>query len=359
MKTEGKLLLSPEDFKPSFREWTVEGVFNPAAVRLPSGKIILYVRIAESGPFHKTNLRSPVAISRRDYKVKFQNVPREEIRKRSGYIIYLKNSTCRLSTISHFRRVILNEDGFNIEKIEQRPFFTGRENDGDYGVEDPRIIKIGRKYYMTYVAVSENEGVSTSLAVSKDLMFWKRKGIIFRQQNKDVVIFPEKIYGRYVALHRPEGYFQFSEPTIWISHSPDLIHWGREKSIIGTRKDGWDSDRIGAGTAPIKTKKGWLVIYHGVKKEENKNVYSAGAVLLKLNDPSKIIARTPKNKPLFSPDESYEKKGFVDRVVFPEGVVCSKDKKDLLIYSGGADKFVSVKKISLKDVIDSLEPETS
>ena len=227
--------------------------------------------------------------------------------------------------------------------------------DGEFGVEDPRMVKIGNKYLMSYTIVNLKEGVCTSLAISKDLKKWERKGIIFRQQNKDVVLFPEKINGEYVALHRPEGTIEFSKKSIWISHSPDLIHWGREKSIMLSRPGSWGDAWIGSAAPPIKTKKGWLLFYHGVKTLGKKKLYSVGAALLNLKNPEKVIARTSPWTPLIKPTEKYEKKGFIDGVVFPTGAVPDLDGKHVLIFSGGADSVTTVKKLNIKEILDGLE----
>lgn len=348
-----RVLIEPKDIQPSFKNWKVLGTFNPAAVRLKNRKIALMVRVAEEGGrMHGKAMHCPIIISEKEYKVDYQKIDMPQVAKKGKSLIYLKEGTCRLMHISHFRRAILSEDGFDVEEIDDKPSFIGRANDGDLGVEDPRIVKIGNNYLMIYVSVSVNTGVSTSLAVSRDCKRWQRKGIIFRETNKDVVIFPEKVKGRYIALHRPQGFYIMSRPSIWISHSPDLIYWGKETSIIKPRENSWDSGKIGSGAPPIKTKKGWLMIYHGA---DDKKRYYAGAVLLDLKNPEKIIARSPPNKPLIKPVKSYEKKGFTDNVIFPTGAVPSLDGKDLLIYSGGADKVVSVKKISFKEIFKSMK----
>lgn len=357
MKIEEKLLLKPEDFKPSFKNWIIEGVLNPAAIRLPNKKIMILARIAESRTKHKKLKTCPVVSTQEEYKQHFKEIHKGKIFKMDGNIVHLAEGICKLTTLSHFKKIILNENGFDVEKIYQNPAFTGRKGDGEYGVEDPRIVKIGNQYVMTYVTISDKEGVCTSLAVSKDCLNWERKGIIFREQNKDAFLFPEKINKKYVALHRPEGFFEFSKPSIWISHSPDMIHWGEEKVIMQPRKNSWEQRRIGGGPPPIKTKKGWLIIYHGVKNKKNKSVYNAGAALLNLKQPEKVIARSKKNKPLLIPKNKYEKQGFINNVIFPTGAVPTLDGKSLLIYSGGADKFVSVKKISFKDIFKNMKFE--
>ena len=353
-----KLLLKRDDFKPSFKGWDVKGALNPGAARLPNKKIVLMVRIAESaGAKHKGLKSCPVISSEADYKKNYTRISGGEAFKMGGNVVQVKDGVCKLSTISHFRKVILSEDGFTVEKIFPRPAYTGRKDSSEYGVEDARIVKIGNQYIMTYVNIAKNEGVCGSLAVSKDCVKWERKGIIFREQNKDAFLFPEKIKGEYVALHRPEGFFEFSKPSIWISHSKDLIYWGKEKSIMQPRKKSWEENRLGGGAPPIKTKKGWLIIYHGVRNVKDSGVYSVGAALLDLKDPSKILARSPKNRPLIKPTKKYEKEGFISNVVFPTGAIPTLDGESLLIYSGGGDKVTSVKKISFKDIFKNMKSE--
>ena len=353
--TDHKLLLKPEDFKSSLRGMDVEGAFNPAAIRLPNKKIMLYVRVAE-GPRKLKRLGSPIIVSKERYKYKYkiERKLKREILARKGNVLYLRDGVCRLLNLSHFRKVVLNKNGFDVEKIGKRPAFTGLPHDGNLGVEDARIVKVRGKYLMTYVTVSSYEGASTSLAISENLTNWKREGIIFREQNKDVVIFPEKIKGRYVALHRPEGFFSFSKPSVWISYSKDLTYWGEDKSLFHPRSKSWENERIGAGPPPIKTKEGWLVIYHGLKGEGERRKYNAGAVLLSLKNPEKILARTPKTEPLMTPNKSYQKKGYINNVVFPTGIVRDLNEKDLLIYSGGADSITSVEKMPIKKILNSM-----
>ncbi len=357
MIIKDKLLLKPEDFKPSFIDWEIKGVLNPAAVRLPDKRILLYARIAESAVQKEgTMLTCPIMSSEKEYSFAYQHIHKKDIVRMGRWgEMYLKDGSCRLPTISHFKKVILSKDGFNVESVDEKPVFSGMPGDGDYGVEDPRIVKIGNNYLMTYVSISTNEGVSTSLAISRDLKNWERKGIIFREQNKDALIFPERIKGKYVALHRPEGFFAFSKPSIWISYSPDSIYWGRERSIMQPRRAAWDHDRIGAGAPPIKTRKGWLGIYHGVRREEGVTIYCAGAFLLDLKNPEKVLARSYTKKPLIEPKKNYERSGYMNNVIFPTGAVLDVNGKDLLIYAGGADSVISIKKISINDILKSME----
>ncbi len=360
MEAEQRLLLEPEDVKPSFKGWEVKGILNPAGVRLASKKIMLVARVAENS--HQNDdpyMRCPVVISSKQYRTMGEKIHPDDVVAKDQNLIYLKDKTCRLKTFSHFRKVLLDETGFKVEKVFKEPSFHGTNKEGQYGVEDPRITEIVGSYYMTYVTVNKVEGVCTNLAVSKNLRNWERKGIIFREQNKDVALFPEKINGEYVALHRPEGSFEFSRPSIWISHSKDLVYWGKEKSIVGTREGYWESERVGGGSVPLKTKEGWLEIYHGVYEKRRQKVYSAGAVLLDLEEPERVLARTPKSKPLFKPERRYEKKGYINDVVFPTVTIPDLDGESLLVYSGGGDTVISVRKVFLQDILDSLKSAKS
>ena len=353
---EPKLLIQPKDIKPSFPEWKVVSTINPAAIRRKDGKILMYVRVAEQDEKHTKGGVCPVITSFDGLSVSGEKVKKHELKKKGKEVLYLKDGTCRLMHISHLREVVLDESGMEVLEIDDEPTFTGIVDESDYGVEDPRFTKIGGKYYMTYVGVSKNEGVSTYLAESDDLKNWKRLGIIFREQNKDAILFPEKIDGEYVAFNRPESAFHFSKPGIWVSYSKDLIYWGRDRNVSRPRDDStWENERIGGGCPPIKTKKGWLCIYHGVMNVNNKRTYSAGAMLLNLKHPKRIIARSPPKKPLFSPYAKYEKKGYISNVVFPTAVVPTLDGKDLLIYSGGADSVVTVRKMSIDSIMKSME----
>jgi beta-1,2-mannobiose phosphorylase / 1,2-beta-oligomannan phosphorylase len=351
-----KILIQPKDIKPSFPEWKVVSTINPAVIRRKDGKILMYIRVAEQDDKHTKGGVCPVITSTTGLSVSKEKITTHQLKKRNKDMLLLKDGTCRLTHISHLRKVLLDESGTKVLEIDDEPTFTGIAGESDYGVEDPRFTLLNGKYYMTYVGVSKNEGVSTYLAESKDLENWKRRGLIFREQNKDAILFPERVDGEYVAFNRPESAFHFSKPGIWISYSKDLVYWGRDRNLARPRVgSSWEDERIGGGAVPIKTKKGWLCIYHGVKIIKKKKVYSAGVMLLDLKHPTRIIARSPLNKPLFKPKEKFEKKGFISNVVFPTAAIPTLDGKDLLIYSGGADSITTVRKISIKKIMDSMK----
>jgi predicted GH43/DUF377 family glycosyl hydrolase len=355
MKKEA-LLITPEMIEPSSKNLEVIGTINPAAVRGEEGKIILYVRVIERLKVleDKKYFYSPRMVGNNKYELKIDKFKREDVANSSEFDIIFHDTTKRLTFISHLRRVVLDESGFNILSIDKKPTFYGISSDSELGIEDPRIVQIEGKYVMTYVSLSRKENISTSLAVSDDLNTWERKGIIFGEQDKDVVIFPEKIKELYVAFDRPEGNFQFTPPHIWIAYSDDLLSWGNLKSINMFKKSDKDYGRIGPGCPPVKTNEGWLLIYHTVRNEDDKfYVYSGSAALFDLKDPSKLLS---KSEPIILPNQEYELELYQKkRVVFPTGVVIDKNGKDLLIYSGGRDIITSVRKMPLKKIMNSLK----
>jgi beta-1,2-mannobiose phosphorylase / 1,2-beta-oligomannan phosphorylase len=355
MKKDVKILLQPEDFKPSFPNWRIRGVLNPGGVRIENGKVVLFVRVAE-GPAKESEdcVECPIAISGDEYKTKIESISNKKIIKTVGNNVFLEDGLCVLNDISVIKKVVLDSSGMFVEKIEEKPVITGGLEYSECGVEDPRITKLGKEYLMTFVAVSRKSGIVTALASSNDLIKWKHHGIIFQEQNKDVVIFPEKINGMYAALNRPEANF-ITHPQIWISYSPDLVFWGKEKPLLSPRNNSWESSRNGAGPPPIKTKKGWLVIYHGVESMNSKSTYCAGVALLDLKNPEKVLMRSPIDKPLIKPTEKYERVGLMNNVVFPTTAIPSLKGDDLIVYSGGADSVITVRKISLKEIFSSME----
>ena len=229
--------------------------------------------------------------------------------------------------------------------VRQTPFIVGDNDYETFGVEDARITQIGNDYYINYSGVSD-DGICTMLAVTQDFSSVQKLGVAFMPDNKDVVIFPQKINGEYVALSRPESAY-FGKPTVWISRSTDLIGWGRHKRFASLRAENFDSARIGASCVPFLTEKGWVEIYHGADRN---NTYVLGAMLLDKDDPSVILART--DKPILSPDAHYEKDGFMPNVVFSCG--CAVDGREVRLYYGACDETVCCCKFSVDDLLNEL-----
>lgn len=202
----------------------------------------------------------------------------------------------------------------------------------EYGVEDPRITFIGGEYLITYSAYSRY-GVRIGLAKTIDFKKVERVALITQADYRNAVIFPEKFNGQYVRLDRPHS--EICPWSIWISYSPDLIHWGNSKVIMRPVKYHWDEMKIGPGAPPVKSAKGWLNIYHGVFPTMDGCVYRLGAALHDLNDPSVILGVY--DKWILQPEKVYEITGYVHNVVFTCGAIPEPDGT-LKIYWGGADK---------------------
>jgi len=233
----------------------------------------------------------------------------------------------------------ISADGYEFFRFD-KPVFTPRGVAESKGCEDPRIVRLEDKFYMTYTAYSI-KGIRVALASTKNFIQWERYGVILPDmENKDAVLFPEKINGRYVMLHRP------MEPprSIWIAYSDDLIRWGDFKKIMEPVKDRWDGIGIGSASPPVRTEKGWLLIYHGINHD---SVYRLGVALLDLEDPSKVIGRYP--EPILEPEEEYELRGEVREVVFGCGICEVEDK--YFIYYGAADKVICGATVEKREIL--------
>ncbi len=365
------VLITPKDIRPN-KNFEVIGTFNPAAVRLPNKDIMLYVRVTEKLTKNESSrfYFAPRCGGKKKCRLEMDKFKKKNVSAKTDADIQFPDGTKRLLFISHFRRVVLDPTGFRVKSIDKSPSFTGFEANAELGVEDPRIVKLGKKYFMTYVSLSRQGNVSTDIASSDDCIAWKREGRIFPEINKDVVLFPEKIKGKYYVINRPESGFEFTMPHMWIAESKDLEYWGENNPLRLSKKGAWDFGRVGAGAPPLKTKRGWLLLYHGVvERKENADlfhqmfgmtkqtsVYSVGAALLDPKNPRKLIAKSP--RPIISPTKEYEKEGTGTEdknVVFPTGMIMDRNGKDVLVFCGGQDTVTTVKKIALKDIMDCMD----
>ena len=243
----------------------------------------------------------------------------------------------------------ISDNGFDF-KVSPKPFlepdqfgkFSVYEK---FGVEDPRICKIDKDYYITYSAYSEY-GVRIALAKTQNFNEIEKISFITEADYRNIVLFPEKIDGQFVRLDRPHS--EINPWSIWISYSPDMIHWGNSKILIKPEKYHWDEMKVGPGATPIKTSEGWLNIYHGVFSTMSGSVYRLGVALHDLGDPSKIIGVA--DNWILQPEDKWEVNGYVPNVVFTCGAVAEEDES-LKIYWGGADTVMCVGTANIKDLI--------
>lgn len=272
-------------------------------------------------------------------------------------------------------------DGFYFRRVSSQPVFGPSIDGPDSGcIEDPRIVKFDDDYYITYafrpyppgqywkykhdvvlrpqvgehapVFIRENMG-NSGLAVTKDFHNYKRLGRITEPSldDRDVILFPEKIKGKYVLMHRPKQYiggkYNVKYPSIWLKFSDDLLNWASKESflLIGGIENTWE-EKIGGSTPPLKTKDGWLVLYHGVE-HGGKGYYRVGALLLDLENPLQIIGRTKDF--ILEPENEFEIKGNYNGCVFPTGNVIIGNT--LYVYYGAADKYICVATCNVDELI--------
>ncbi len=242
-----------------------------------------------------------------------------------------------------------SENGYDF-KVHEKPFMTPQdEGAGVYesiSIEDPRITFIDGEYLITYSAYSEY-GIRIGLAKTRDFTFVERVAMISEVDYRNTVIFSEKFNGLYARLDRPHS--ELSPWSMWISYSPDLIHWGGAKHLFSPVQYHWDEMKIGPGAPPIKTRKGWLNIYHGVFPTMAGSVYRLGVCLHDLRDPSKIIGVS--DKWILEPEMDYERVGYVPNVVFTCAAV-PEDDGTVKIYWGGADTVMCVGTARIDELVD-------
>ena len=327
---DGNPILSPNPAN----EWESLAVFNPAAWYDDDKKqVLLLYRAAESGP---------------EYKCYFG--------------------------------LAVSNDGYHFERVSDRPAFSPSIDGFDAStVQDPRMVKIGQYYYITYAfrffpfgqfwmpkeeqykppvcpqdfpRILRKNATSTGLLLTKDFKSFIRAGRLTDPMldDRDVILFPEKISDKYVMMHRPLEWvgnkYGTEFPAVWISMAEDLLGF-RKSRLLMKQKHDWESGKIGINTPTIKTKHGWLTTYHAVGADK---YYRLGALLLDLKDPTKVLHRT--TDWIMQPEEEYEIDGYYKGCVFPCGKVVIGET--LFVYYGAADKYVALATCHLEELLDYL-----
>jgi predicted GH43/DUF377 family glycosyl hydrolase len=208
-----------------------------------------------------------------------------------------------------------------------------------WGIEDPRVTFVPEldKYAVVYTSYSRG-GPGVSLALTKDFRSFERFGVIMVPDDKDAALMPRRINGFWALIHRPMTPLG---AHIWISYSPDLRHWGSHKLMLEARRGGWwDANKIGMSPPPIETPRGWLMIYHGVRRTPSSSIYRLGLALFDLEEPEKCLVRG--DSWMFAPEAEYERRGDVQDVVFPCGYTIAADGDTINLYYGAADSSIAL-----------------
>ena len=335
-------ILTPHDCPPSRDGLQVECLLNPGVFTF-NGEVCLLLRVAER-PEQKDGIVSlPILEDGKISILEFDKTSPDIDTSDPRGIVYKGQDY--LTTLSHLR-LATSKDGKTFTFSDQALFGEGEYE--SFGIEDCRVSQIGETYFLHYTAVSPH-GFGIGLMTTKDWKYFKRHGMMMPPSNKDGALIEECINGKYYFIHRPTG-VGMGMGCMWICSSPDLENWGDHKLIAAPRKGMWDCVRVGAGTSPIKTEYGWLELYHAA---DEKNAYHLGALLLDLEDPTQVIARS--EKPIMSPIENYEIHGFYGNVIFSNGHIVEGDK--IVMYYGASDEVICRAQFSIIEILQSLNVE--
>jgi predicted GH43/DUF377 family glycosyl hydrolase len=285
--------------------YPVHSVFNPGATLLADGTTLLLCRVEDrSGHSHLCAARSANGVD--DWKID----PRPTL----------------LADPEHFPEEL-------------------------WGIEDPRITYVPElsQYAVVYTAYTR-EGAGVALALTEDFAHFERYGLIMQPEDKDAALLPHRIGGNWALIHRPVGALG---AHMWLSYSSDLRQWGSHKLMLEARLGGWwDANRIGLSPPPIETPQGWLVIYHGVRQNAAGSIYRLGLALFDLSTPERCLKHS--DEWIFGPEESYERHGDVDHVIFPCGYTIAPDGDTLHLYYGAADSSIALASGSVRALLEWL-----
>ena len=305
----------------TFRDvpWRCTGAYNPGCVKTPEGKYALVFRADE-----------------------FTDVNSDQVEKLGVKAAAEKGGSIALA---------LSDDGIAFE-VQPEPVLRPLP-DEECSIYDPRLTMIDGTYWMTY-ATSTTRGIMCGIARSRDLHNWER---VHRTlpDNRNAVLFPEKIGGLYARLDRPFGHIFVRGRgfDMWLGYSPDMEFWGRHQMVLQAADVSWGKVKVGPGTPPVRTEAGWLTLFHGVEMREPDKfgwpfIYRAGVMLLDPEDPSRVVGMC--SEPILEPTEDYENIGYCSRVVFPTAMVPEADGT-VKIYYGAADQCVALATARLDDLI--------
>jgi len=215
---------------------------------------------------------------------------------------------------------------------------------------DPRVVRIEDRVYVTWC--NWYHGPTIGVGWTTDFETFHQLENAFLPYNRNGVLFPRKVDGRFAMLSRPsdDGHTPFGD--VFYSESPDLRFWGRHRHVLSPVPNSWQATKVGGGPVPLETSAGWLLLYHGVRLTASGALYRSGLALLDLDDPTKVIARTDDWH--LGPETAYERTGDVPNVVFPCGLVHDAATGELRLYYGAADTSICLATAQLDDLLDAV-----
>ncbi len=223
-----------------------------------------------------------------------------------------------------------------------------------WGIEDPRITYMPEvdEYMIAYTAFGKS-GPGVAIASTTDFKKFQRFGLVMHADDKDAALFPRRFHGEYALIHRPSTDMG---AHMWLSFSPDMHNWGGHVLFLPARRGAWwDANKIGLSPPPIETDRGWLVMYHGVRRHASGSLYRLGLALFDKDHPE--ICLTRGQSWIFGPEETYEMTGDVDNAVFPCGYTVAEDRDTFRLYYGAADTSICMATGSIKEMLAWLDRE--
>jgi predicted GH43/DUF377 family glycosyl hydrolase len=262
-----------------------------------------------------------------------------------------------LTGVSHLTvaRSANGVDGWSIDAEPLLAPAAGVESE-QWGFEDPRTVWVPELDRWVITCTSYGPaGPAVYLATTRDFRTVERHGIVKQPEDKNAALLPERIAGNWILFHRPMTAFGGLRGEIFLSRSTDLHSWNAPEQVLQPRRGAWwDSLRIGIGPPPLRTERGWLVIYHGVKETVAGAIYRVGLALVELDEPTRVLGRAAAW--VFGPQEPYERQGDVPNAIFPCGLVHDETSGEIRLYYGAADTSICLATARLDDLLDAIVP---
>ena len=346
------LLITPVQV-PAFRsDLEVIGAFNPGAT-IVDGRLVLVVRIAvklaEQRDGYFAWLRFIAG------KLETEWLPLDLFDCDDSRVMRrLSDGKVLLSSVSYFQLISIDNYREQPEdwRLQMGEMILPEGSYETYGIEDARCTWIEGRCYVTYTSVSSH-GACTSLITTKDFRSFQRHGVIFVCENKDVVLFPDRVDGEIFAIHRPVSATKFCSPEMWTASSVDGLAWGNHEIFL-SGSNIFEGDRIGAGTPPVQLDDHYIAFYHASEKAERPTLvgrYVGGLITMDIVD-RKVQLLQKSMEPFLIPTESWELDGFVPNVVFPTALLRVEEtvKERWLLLYGAADSCIGVATISTAEL---------